>query len=114
MNKLAARLKRAKRGRLRIKERLRLSVHRSSRNIYAQIIDDQTGKTLVSVSTLEKALRDQLTGDKTAQATQMGKAMAQRAKEKGIEEVAFDRSGFKYHGRVKAFAQAAREGGLAF
>lgn len=114
MNKLVARLKRAKRVRSHIKGRLRLSVHRSLRNISAQIIDDQVGKTLVSVSTLEKSLREQREGDKTAQAAQVGKLIAQRAIELGIKEVAFDRSGFQYHGRIKALAQAAREGGLSF
>jgi large subunit ribosomal protein L18 len=115
MNRLAARQKRAKRVRSRItSDRLRLSVHRSLQHIYAQIIDDKTGKTLASASTLDKQVRDKLSGDKTAQAVQVGKTIAERAKELNIAQVAFDRSGFKYHGRIKALADAAREGGLVF
>jgi large subunit ribosomal protein L18 len=124
MNRLDARRKRAKRVRSTIKracsritettKRLRLSVHRSSQHIYAQIIDDQTGKTLVSASTLDKQMKDKLSGDKTARSALVGKTIAERAREMNIAEVAFDRSGFKYHGRIKALADAAREGGLKF
>lgn len=96
-------------------ERPRLCVFRSSRHIYAQIIDDESGHTLVCASTLEKELRDQLKGlSKTEQAAAIGKLIAQRALEKGIKTVVFDRGGYKYHGRVKALADASREAGLEF
>jgi large subunit ribosomal protein L18 len=94
-------------------ERPRLTVFRSSRHIYAQIIDDLKGHTLVSASTAEKAGKAEHGGN-VAAATQIGKAVAERAKEKGITAVSFDRNGFRYHGRVKAIADAAREGGLKF
>ncbi|MBP8983370.1 50S ribosomal protein L18 [Coprothermobacter proteolyticus] len=96
-------------------ERPRLCVFRSSRHIYAQIIDDENGHTLVCASTLEKELRDQIKGlRKTEQAAAIGKLIAQRALEKGIKSVVFDRGGYKYHGRVKALADASREAGLEF
>ena len=96
-------------------ERPRLCVFRSSRHIYAQIIDDESGHTLVCASTLEKELRDQIKGlRKTEQAAAIGKLIAQRALEKGIKSVVFDRGGYKYHGRVKALAEASREAGLEF
>ncbi|HOK24119.1 MAG TPA: 50S ribosomal protein L18 [Coprothermobacter proteolyticus] len=96
-------------------ERPRLCVFRSSRHIYAQIIDDESGHTLVCASTLEKELRDQIKGlRKTEQAAAIGKLIAQRALEKGIKSVVFDRGGYKYHGRVKALADASREAGLEF
>ncbi|HHY43803.1 MAG TPA: 50S ribosomal protein L18 [Coprothermobacter sp.] len=96
-------------------ERPRLCVFRSSRHIYAQIIDDQSGRTLVSASTLEKELRDQIKGlKKTEQAAAVGRLIAERALEKGIKTVVFDRGGYKYHGRVKALADASREAGLEF
>lgn len=96
-------------------ERPRLDVFRSLRHIYAQIIDDEQGHTLVAASTLDPDLRDQLTGlDKTAQAKVVGKALAERALVKRIRKVVFDRGGCKYHGRVKALAEASREGGLEF
>ena len=96
-------------------ERPRLCVFRSSRHIYAQIIDDESGHTLVCASTLEKELRDQIKGlRKTEQAAAVGKLIAQRALEKGIKSVVFDRGGYKYHGRVKALADASREAGLEF
>jgi len=96
-------------------ERPRLCVFRSSRHIYAQIIDDESGHTLVCASTLEKELRDQIKGlRKTEQAAAIGKVIAQRALEKGIKSVVFDRGGYKYHGRVKALADASREAGLEF
>lgn len=96
-------------------ERPRLSVFRSLKHIYAQIIDDTTGQTLCSASTLDKELRDKVKGlTKTQQAVEVGKLIAKRALELGIKQVAFDRGGHKYHGRVKALADAAREAGLEF
>ncbi|MCC7105261.1 MAG: 50S ribosomal protein L18 [Chloroflexi bacterium] len=94
--------------------RPRLAVFRSLSHIYAQLIDDTTGHTLVAASTLEPALRETLQGPKTERARTVGKTIAERAKEKGIEAVVFDRGGFLYHGRVKALADAAREAGLVF
>ncbi len=95
--------------------RPRLSVHRSSKQIYAQIIDDAKGATLVSASTLEKDQRGALkTGADTAAARAIGKLIAARALEKGVKEVVFDRGSYMYHGRVKALAEGAREGGLSF
>ena len=96
-------------------ERPRLSVHRSSEHIYAQVIDDSVGRTLAAASTLEKDLRSTLkTGADKAAAEAVGKRIAEKAKSLGIESVAFDRSGFRFHGRVKALAEAARAGGLKF
>ncbi len=96
-------------------ERPRLSVFRSLKHIYAQIIDDTTGRTLCSASTLDKELRDKMKGlTKNQQAIEVGKLIAKRALELGIRQVAFDRGGHKYHGRVKALADAAREAGLEF
>ena len=93
----------------------RLSVFRSSKHIYAQVIDDRNDQTLVSASSLEKVLKDKLnTGADLAAATEVGGLVAQRAKEAGIAEVVLDRGGYIYHGRVKALAEAAREGGLKF
>ncbi|MEF2074466.1 50S ribosomal protein L18 [Consotaella aegiceratis] len=95
--------------------RPRLSVHRSSKNIYAQVIDDSVGRTLASASTLEPTLRSDLkTGADTAAAAAVGKLLAERAKEAGVTDVVFDRGSFIYHGRVKALADSAREGGLNF
>ena len=95
--------------------RPRLSVHRSSQNIYAQIIDDVKGVTLAAASTLDKNLRKSLkTGADTDAATAVGKLVAERAEKAGVKEVVFDRGAFIYHGRVKALAEAAREGGLNF
>ena len=91
----------------------RLSVHRSGRHIYAQVIDDAAGKTLASASTLDKDLRGK-TGATTDGAAEVGKTLAQRAKDAGVSRVVFDRGGFLFHGRVKALADAAREGGLEF
>jgi large subunit ribosomal protein L18 len=97
------------------KGRVRLSVHRSSRHIYAQIIDDSAGRTLASASTLDAGLRAELkTGADKAAATAVGRLLAERAKAAGIERVVFDRGAYMYHGRVKALADAAREGGLDF
>jgi large subunit ribosomal protein L18 len=92
-------------------ERPRLSVHRSLNHIYAQVIDDQTGETLVSASTLSLKTK---TGGNVAAAKEIGKAIAERAVEKGVKKVVFDRGGYLYHGRVKALADAAREAGLEF
>ena len=95
--------------------RPRLSVYRSSKQIYAQIIDDEAGRTLASASTLEKDMRGKLkTGATVEAATEIGKLVAERAKGAGVTQVIFDRSGYIYHGRVKALADAAREGGLEF
>jgi len=95
--------------------RPRLAVFRSSQHIYAQVIDDALGKTVASASSLEKAMRDKLkTGADISAATEIGKLVAERASAAGISEVVFDRGGYIYHGRVKALAEAAREGGLKF
>lgn len=95
--------------------RPRLNVFRSLEHIYAQVIDDESGVTLVSASTVDKDLRGDVGSmDKTEQAQAVGKAIAERAKAKGIETVVFDRGGYPYHGRVKALADATREGGLVF
>lgn len=95
--------------------RPRLNVFRSLDNIYAQVIDDVAGHTLVSASTVERELAAELEEkDKKGQAAVIGKTVAERARQEGIEEVVFDRAGYPYHGRVKALAEAAREGGLKF
>ncbi|SDM10286.1 large subunit ribosomal protein L18 [Corynebacterium mycetoides] len=91
----------------------RLVVHRSSRHMHVQVIDDLAGHTLVSASTMEADIRS-TEGDKKDKAAKVGALIAQRAKEAGIEAVVFDRGGYKYHGRVAALAEAAREGGLKF
>ncbi|HIC92806.1 MAG TPA: 50S ribosomal protein L18 [Anaerolineae bacterium] len=113
-----ARLRRHRRVRKKVvgtPERPRLSVFRSLKHIYAQIIDDSRGHTLVAASTLDPQLRGQLDGlTKTEQARLVGKLLAERALARGVKKVAFDRGGYKYHGRVKALAEAAREGGLEF
>jgi large subunit ribosomal protein L18 len=96
-------------------ERARLSVFRSSRHIYAQLIDDASGRTVVSASSLEKDMRGALkTGANIDAAKAVGKLIAERASAKGFKQVVFDRGGYLYHGRVKALADAAREGGLDF
>jgi large subunit ribosomal protein L18 len=96
-------------------ERKRLSVYRSSKHIYAQLIDDDAGVTLASASSIEKATREGIkTGASVDAAKAVGRLIAERAKEKGIKEVVFDRGSYLYHGRVKALADAAREGGLSF
>jgi large subunit ribosomal protein L18 len=96
-------------------ERPRLNVYRSVNHIYAQIIDDADGKTLVSASTvLGKKATAKKSGGNVASAKDVGKAIAQKAKEKGIKKVVFDRGGYLYHGRIKALADAAREAGLEF
>ena len=93
---------------------LRLSVHRSSKHIYAQVIDDNSGQTLAAASTLEADLKVQGSTSNSTAAAVVGKVVAERAKEKGVEIVVFDRGGYIYHGRVKALAEAAREAGLKF
>ncbi|MGM9606633.1 MAG: 50S ribosomal protein L18 [Oscillospiraceae bacterium] len=111
----AQRLKRHKRVRGKISgtpERPRLNVFRSETNIYAQIIDDVAGVTLVSASSLEKGF--ECDGTKTDAAKKVGQIVAERAKAKGIDTVVFDRGGYVYHGRVQALAEGAREGGLQF
>ncbi len=111
-----ARLHRQVRGRKKVagtSERPRLVVTRSTKHISVQVVDDLVGKTLVSASTMEADLRT-LEGDKTAKAKKVGELVAERAKGAGIESVVFDRAGNKYHGRVAALADAAREGGLNF
>jgi large subunit ribosomal protein L18 len=116
MDKKQTRLRRATRSRAKIRElqALRLSVHRTPRHIYAQILDPSS-KVLAVASTLQKDVREALktTGNSDAAAA-VGKAIAEKAKAAGIKQVAFDRSGFKYHGRIKALAEAAREHGLEF
>src|SRR3984893_76733 len=95
--------------------RVRLSVHRSSKHIYAQVIDDVKGETLAAASSLEKSLRESLkTGADVAAAKAVGKLVAERAVAKGVQDVVFDRGRYLFHGRVKALADAAREGGLNF
>ena len=95
--------------------RPRLSVFRSSKQIYAQVIDDERGVTLAAASTLEKDMRGRLkTGANIEAASEVGRLVAERASQAGVKEVVFDRSGYLYHGRVKALADAAREGGLTF
>ena len=114
-NTNAQRLKRHKRVRAKISgtpEMPRLNVFRSETNIYAQVIDDVNGVTLASASSLDKAIEGY--GGNIAAATAVGKLVAERAKAKGIETVVFDRGGYLYHGRVKALAEGAREGGLKF
>ncbi|GAP05793.1 MAG TPA: 50S ribosomal protein L18 [Anaerolinea thermolimosa] len=113
-----SRLRRHRRVRLKISgtpERPRLNVFRSLQEIYAQVIDDQAGVTLAAASSIDHALRGQLNGlTKTEQAKAVGKLVAERAREKGITQVVFDRGGYRYMGRVKALADAAREAGLEF
>jgi large subunit ribosomal protein L18 len=114
--RVKARLQRQVRGRKRLSgttERPRLVVTRSSKHISVQVVDDLAGRTLVSASSMEADLRS-LEGDKTAKAKKVGELVAERAKGAGIESVVFDRAGNKYHGRVAALADAAREGGLPF
>jgi large subunit ribosomal protein L18 len=108
-----ARVRRALRA--RATDRPRLSIHRSSKHIYAQVIDDAGGKTVAAASTLEKDVKGALkTGADKAAAAAVGKLIAERAVKAGIKEVVFDRGGYIYHGRVKALADAAREAGLSF
>jgi large subunit ribosomal protein L18 len=114
--RVASRLRRQVRGRKKLSgssERPRLVVTRSSKHITVQVVDDGAGKTLVSASTMEADLRT-FAGDKTAKARKVGELVAERAKAAGVSGVVFDRAGNKYHGRVAALADGAREGGLAF
>jgi large subunit ribosomal protein L18 len=117
MDKKASRQRRARKARAKISElgMARLCIHRTPRHIYAQIIDTSGDKVLASASTVDKELRKDVktTGNSDAAAA-IGKAVAERAQAAGVTAVAFDRSGFKYHGRVKALADAAREAGLQF
>jgi large subunit ribosomal protein L18 len=112
----ASRLRRQVRGRKKIagtSERPRLVVTRSTKHITVQVVDDLAGKTVASASTMEADVRT-LDGDKTAKAKKVGELVAERAKDAGVASVVFDRAGNKYHGRIAALADAAREGGLAF
>ncbi len=116
---LSARARRQRRVRAKVNgapERPRLNVFRSSRHIYAQVIDDSAHHTLASASSIESAVRGQIEPgqSKRAQAAIVGKTVAERAREQGIETVVFDRAGYQYHGRVQALAEAAREAGLKF
>ena len=113
-----ARLKRRRRVRAKVEgtvSRPRLSVFRSLKHIYAQVIDDEQGHTMISASTLDKDIKGETDGKvKVAKAELVGSLIAKRAKTKKIKQVVFDRGGYKYHGRVKALAEAARKGGLKF
>ncbi len=113
--KKVSRLRRARRGRAQMREQgaTRLCVNRTPRHIYAQVISADGSTVLASASTVEKELREGATGNIDA-AKKVGALIASRAKDKGVSQVAFDRSGYKYHGRVAALANAAREGGLEF
>ena len=117
MDKKTQRLRRARRGRAKIKElgAYRLSVHKTPMHTYAQVIDPSGSKVVASASTVEADIKKELkhTGN-IAAASKIGQVIAQRAKASGVEKVSFDRSGFKYHGRVKALADSARENGLQF
>lgn len=117
MNKKVSRMRRASKARAKIRELgvARLTVHRTPRHIYAQVIANDNSTILAAASTVQKNIAKGLksTGNVDA-ATQVGKAIAEKAKAAGVDAVAFDRSGFKYHGRIKALADAARENGLSF
>jgi large subunit ribosomal protein L18 len=117
VNKEQSRIRRSRKTRAKIAElgRTRLTVYRSNLNIYAQVIDGVTNKVLASASTVEADMRKKLkkTSD-IAAAAEIGKRIAEKAKKAGVEDVAFDRSGYRYHGRIKALADAARENGLKF
>ena len=97
-----------------VPSRPRLNVFRSTKHIYAQLVDDDAGHTLVAASSLEADIRNQKDLKKTDEATAVGKLLAERAQQKQIKQVVFDRAGYRYHGRVKAVADGAREGGLEF
>ena len=118
MDKKSSRIRRAAKARAKIRElgAYRLAIFRTPRHMYAQLIAPTGDRVVASASTVEKQLREQLTGasGNVAAATLVGKTIAERAKAAGVEKVAFDRAGFKYHGRVKALADAARESGLQF
>lgn len=121
MNKASLKKVRARKRKLRIKKsivpktsRSRLCISRSNKNFYAQIIDDLEGKTLVGVSTQSSDFKEMKNRGNTDAAKKLGKTIAEKAAEKGISEVVFDRNGYLYHGKIKAFADAARENGLKF
>ena len=117
MEKKTARIRRAKKTRSHIRRlgKARLTVHRSGQHIYAQVIDADGANVLAAASTLQKDVREGLSGTNNREAAKaVGKAVAEKAVAAGVKDVAFDRSGFKYHGRVKDLAEAAREGGLKF
>ncbi len=117
MDKKTSRLRRARRGRSKIRElgMDRLTVHRTPRHMYAQVIAPNGSEVLASASTLDPEVKKALSGtSNSSAAAEVGKVIAERAKKAGIEKVAFDRSGFMYHGRIKALADAARENGLQF
>ena len=117
MDKKAARQRRAQRarGRIRTLGVDRLCVHRTPRHIYAQVIDDGGGKVVAAASTLDPQVREEIkNGGNVSAATVVGRVIAERAKAAGVQKVAFDRSGFRYHGRLRALADAARESGLKF
>lgn len=117
MDKKLARLRRSRKTRAKIRELNvpRFSVFRSGRHLYAQVIDPKTGKVFAAASTVQASVRDGLKGSKNIDAAKkVGSVIAEKAKAAGLESVAFDRSGYKYHGRIKALADAAREGGLKF
>ncbi|MDD9962710.1 MAG: 50S ribosomal protein L18 [Gammaproteobacteria bacterium] len=115
ISKKQARLRRARRGRMKMRELgvSRLTVNRSPRHIYAQVLSADGANVLAQASTLDKSLREGATGNVEA-AAKVGALVAERAQAAGVSQVAFDRSGYKFHGRVKALAEAAREGGLEF
>ncbi|MEK9771274.1 MAG: 50S ribosomal protein L18 [Nitrosomonadales bacterium] len=117
VNKEISRIRRSRKTRAKIAElhKTRLTVYKSNTNIYAQVIDGTTNKVLVSASTLEADVKKNLkkTSD-VAAATEVGKRIAEKATKAGVKDVAFDRSGYRYHGRIKALAEAARENGLKF
>jgi len=117
ISKKVSRMRRAKKTRAKISElgKHRLTVHRTPRHIYAQVVSPDGGKVIATASTVQKSIADdaKYTGNADAAAL-VGKAIAEKSKSAGITSVAFDRSGFRYHGRVKALADAAREGGLEF
>ena len=117
MSKTVSRLRRARRARAKITElrKHRLTVHRTPRHIYAQVIVPDTGNVLATTSTVQSDIRSAVKhGGNVAAASAVGKAIAEKTLAAGVKSVAFDRSGFKYHGRLKALADAAREGGLEF
>lgn len=117
MDKKQSRIRRSRRTRAKVREleAVRLSVHRTPRHMYAQVISADGGEVIASASTLQSDVRKEVKGTgNVSAATAVGKAIAEKAKAAGVSRVAFDRSGFKYHGRVKALAEAAREHGLEF
>jgi large subunit ribosomal protein L18 len=117
MANIDSRLKRKNRIRRKVSgtsDRPRLTVYKSLNHIYAQVVDDTTGRTLASASSLSKELKGQTEGDKKADAKRVGALIAQKCKAANVEAVVFDRNGFPYHGRIAAVADAAREGGLKF